>query len=348
MSAHPSALPTGSYLASAALEPTEVVEIGTAAAVPLLSVVIPNYNHHRYLLELLPALAEQRAGQFEVVVVDDGSTEGSFGALVERFRACGLAGRLIRLPRNRAQAVARNVGVLHSRAAVIAFIDSDCLPTAGWLAAGERVLTTSAEVGMVQGITRPHPKQAQPLFNHFIAKERLDGSFATCNIFYRKAALLAAGGFDPSAIDVDDAWEDTDLGWRVHRLGWQIRLAPAALVYHHVLMLSPLEWLRWPRHFVSMPMKASRYPELRRHLFLGVWVEWDHALFDLAAVGLALGLIVHPAFSILVVPYLVAFPFRHGLKGRWPPLKAAAYVAWDAHALAVLLKSSFQHRTLVL
>jgi GT2 family glycosyltransferase len=348
MATQPSPLPAGSYLASAALEPTEVVELGVTATVPLLSVVIPNYNHHRYLLELLPALAEQQAGKFEVVVVDDGSTEGSFGALVERFRACGLAGRLIRLPRNRAQAVARNVGILHARAPVIAFIDSDCLPAAGWLAAGERMLATSPKVGMVQGITRPHPGQPQPLFNHFIAKERLDGSFATCNIFYRKDAIQAAGGFDPSAIGEDDAWEDTDLGWRVHRLGWQTRLAPAALVYHHVLVLSPMQWLRWPRHFVSMPAKASRYPEIRRHLFLGVWVEWDHALFDIAAVAVILSLLVHPAFTLLMVPYLVALPLRHGLKGRWPPLKAAAYVAWDAHALVVLLKSSLQHRSLVL
>lgn len=332
------------HLAAARAEPAEVVELADAPSPPRLSVVIPNYNHDRYLLELLPALAQQRGVPFEVVAVDDGSTGGAFPALVERARACGLAGRLIRLPRNRGRSVARNVGILHARADAVAFIDSDCLPVPGWLEAGERALAGPPEVGAVQGVTRPHPDERQPLFNHFIAMERLDGSFSTCNIFYRKGVLFAAGGFDPAVT----YWEDTDLGWRVHRLGWRTALAPAAIVYHHVLVLTPLEWLRWPSHFGYTPAKAARYPEYRRYLFLGVWVSWDHALLTLALAALPLSRFVHLAFSVLVVPYLAALPIRHGLKGRWPPLKAAAHIAWDVCALAVLLKSSVRHRALVL
>ena len=70
-------------------------------------------------------------------------------------------------------------------------------------------------------------------------------------------------GFDPKNMN----WEDLDLGWRTRRAGWQAIFVPEALVFHQVMPLSLLEWLKWPLYFQYMPAKAARYPEYRRFYF---------------------------------------------------------------------------------
>jgi hypothetical protein len=109
-----------------------------------------------------------------------------------------------------------------------------------------------------------------------------------------------------------------------------------------------MEWMRWPLHLADMPEKAAAYPEFRRHLFLGVWTNRFHALFDLAVLGIVLGALLHRAFFVLTLPYVVAFPRRHGLAGRFPAAKAGFHLAWDALSFLVLAASSARKRTLVL
>lgn len=331
-------------LIAAGQEAAEVVELGDASETPRVSVVVPTYNHRPFVLELLESLRSQSDVAFEVVVVDDGSSDGSFAAIIERARALELTGRVIGLRRNCGRSTARNAGILQARASIIAFVDADCQPVSGWLVAALAAFEHGGRIGAVQGPTLPHPTQRRPLFSHFIEIAHYDGSFSTCNVFYRREALLEVGGFDPSVI----YWEDVDIGWRVCRAGWEGTFAPAALVYHQVVLLTARQWLLWPLHFGYMPAKTARYPEYRRFLFLGIWVHWFHALFDLLLLGVILGRRVHPLFILLTLPYLVAFPRRHGLRGRCPPLKVAANVAWDAMSFGVLLTSSYRHRSLVL
>lgn len=334
---------TSTHLRDAALERAEVRSFGGGVAAPEVTVVVANYNHGRYLPALLGALAQQQEVTLELVLVDDGSTDGSFDVMCDQVAKSGLTARVLRLPANRGRSVARNVAILQARAPLVAFTDADCTPHPRWLAEGVGSFVQGG-TGAVQGVTLPHPDQAQPFFNHFIEIRRFDGTFSTCNMFYRTRALVEAGGFDPAA----DYWEDLDLGWRVQRLGWESAFAPDAVVYHQVLALRPRQWLDWPRHFAVMPQKVRRYPEYRDYLFLKHWVSPVHAAFDLAAVGLALGLAAHPAFLALVLPYVALFPHYHGLAGQWPPLKALLHLAWDVRSAGVLLTSSLRHGAVVM
>jgi glycosyltransferase involved in cell wall biosynthesis len=324
----------------------EVVSSDTAdAAEDLeLSVVIPSYQHGEFVaIAATAALTQSYQEPFEVIVVDDGSTDQT--GEVMRHLAATTSGRLryARLQRNAGRSTARNAGIALARGALVAFTDSDCRPAEGWLRHGARPFV-DRRIGAVQGTTGPAPEQRRPFFNHFIEIDRFDGTYSTCNVFFRREALIRVDGFDPSVV----YWEDLDLGWRVRRDGWRAVPAPDAEVHHQVIELSPWQWLCWPRHLAYMPAKVARYPEYRRFLFLGLFLGWFQALFDLAVVALILGARAHRGFFVLALPYAAAFPFQRGLAGRAPPAKVAMHVAWDAISLGVLLVSSLRHRAPVL
>jgi hypothetical protein len=216
------------------------------------------------------------------------------------------------------------------------------VPSPKWLEAA-LVAFAVDEVGIVQGRTECAEPRA-PLFSHFIETRRFDSSFSTSNVIYRRAALNGHR-FDRSCT----YWEDTDLGFRVRADGWQVEFARDALVYHQVVPQSALRWLLWPRRYSNWPAKAARYPEVRRTLFLGTFVDPVHACFDLAVVGLAVAALGRRrAGFALMVPYLVAFARTRSLKGRVPGVKAALYVVRDGVAFSALVAGSLRYRTVVL
>src|SRR5205823_190465 len=107
-----------------------------------VSVVVPVRNRRALLRQLLDALAAQTYRDYEVIVVDDGSTDGAR----DEVAADAAAGRNARLVSNTGSgAVAgRCAGVARSTAEYLAFTDSDCFPHPGWLAAGVAALAGPA------------------------------------------------------------------------------------------------------------------------------------------------------------------------------------------------------------
>jgi len=329
------------HLSAAARGPKHVEELPATKRAPKVSVIVPTYNRRNLVLATLEALSRQEGPEFEVVVVDDGSKDGSFAAIVQRATDLGLGGRVVRLERNRGPAYARNAGILAARAEVFAFTDSDCLPTPGWLRAGLAALRPG--ISTVPGPTRPPPGSQPPFFSHFMHIERLDGTFSTCNAFYTREAVVEAGGFDPSCIYC----EDLDLGWRVLARGGVTSYARDAIVYHQVIKQTPLEWLRWPGRLSTWPGCIARHPQGRSFLFARYWVSPAHAALTLA-IGAILLAPLFPPGLLLVLPYAIGFARRHQLAGRWPFLKAILHFWWDFWGWLSLARSSIRHRTLVL
>jgi glycosyltransferase involved in cell wall biosynthesis len=89
---------------------------------PLVSVIMPNFNNEKYLAQAIESVLQQTLKSFELIVVDDGSTDGSLGILesygdsIQYFST-----------KNRGAAAARNLGILNSKGSIIAFLDSDDL-----------------------------------------------------------------------------------------------------------------------------------------------------------------------------------------------------------------------------
>lgn len=92
------------------------------ATPPLVSVVMPVYNREAIVAEAIASVLAQEYPHFELIVVDDGSTDGS-AAVIEGFADPRL--RLLRLPENAGQTVARNTGLKAARGEILAFLDSD-------------------------------------------------------------------------------------------------------------------------------------------------------------------------------------------------------------------------------
>ena len=245
---------------------------------PSVSVIVPVRNRHALLRRLLDALAVQTYTDFEVLVVDDGSSDGTLQeATAERNPS--LAIRCLRNDGAGASA-GRNTGAAAARAEVLAFTDSDCVPAAGWLAAGMVAIEDGAD--LVNGVTRP--RRPVGLLERTVRSGK-EGLYPTCNVFYRRAAFEKAGGFD------SDAWrrlgfgegsrsrgsgvgEDTLLAWAVRRNGRAV-FEPTAVVEHEVSRPALLDAVRhttWVRAFPSLVREVPELrsmPLLRQRLFLG-------------------------------------------------------------------------------
>jgi glycosyltransferase involved in cell wall biosynthesis len=230
-------------------------------------VVVPVRDRRELLLTLLRALDAQTFRDFEVVVVDDGSSDGS-DREAEQAVIAGRPVRVLRLHQLGAVA-AREEGVAAAAADVLAFTDSDCAPEPEWLAAGMGAIDQGAD--MVHGRTLP-ARPMRPLERSVGAGD--EGLFPTCNIFYRRSAFDAVGGFDRAAArrlgfrtnaraQGLGFGEDTLLGWRVSRSGGAVHYAPDAVVRHHVLPPDFRDWVSRCWMAAAFPALLADVPELR-------------------------------------------------------------------------------------
>ena len=311
------------------------------ATMPAVSVVITTRDHGGYLPDAINAIAAQDLdGEVETIICDNASGDDTEALMRQMVESAQRPLTYARLTRDIGPARSRNIGMELATGRFTAFTDADCMPRPGWLRAAVAQFQPE-RVGVVQGRTVPTELRV-PLFEHHIAIDKLDGTFATANLVYCREALRGLA-FDPTCA----YWEDVDLGWRVLDAGWQAAFAPDAVVAHRVIKLSPSQWVKWPTHYRTLPAIVRRHPGYRRHLFLGIWVRPLHLLFDIALVG-ALAAIWRWEAALLVIPYLVAFFRARGVKGRFPPAKIAAHLAWDVVAFATLATASVRNRALVL
>jgi hypothetical protein len=167
---------------------------------PLFSVVVPTYERHDQLDELVAHLQNQIERDFEVVLVDQ-SAERWAGA----DRSHGFPLTYYHSPVKGAVR-ARNTGAMLSQGAIIAFVDDDCQPAEDWLLNSRPYFSDSTVVG-VEGI-----------------------GFMTANLMVRSSAFQYLGGFDLQ-FDRPHFREDTDLGWRLVDLG-KVPYAKDVRVFH--------------------------------------------------------------------------------------------------------------------
>jgi GT2 family glycosyltransferase len=198
---------------------------------PRISVVVCSYNGARTIRECLGALLRLESPDFEVIVVDDGSRDGT-AAIAHEYGV-----RLIRTE-NRGLSSARNTGLAAATGEIVAYIDDDAYPDPHWLI----YLAATFERRDVVGVGGPNiaPPGDGPIAEcvanapggpiHVLLTDTEAEHLPGCNMAFRKSALEAVGGFDPR---FRTAGDDVDVCWRLQERGYSIGFNPAAVVWHH-------------------------------------------------------------------------------------------------------------------
>ena len=198
---------------------------------PKISVIVCTYNGARTLHECLSALAALDYPDYEVIVINDGSTDDT-AAIARDYSV-----RLINQS-NKGLSAARNTGLAASDGEIVAYIDDDAFPHRYWLGYLAAAFGCSSHVGLGGPNLPPAgdgfvaecvaAAPGNPL--HVLLSDELAEHIPGCNMAYRKAALVAIGGFDPR---FRAAGDDVDICWRLQDRGWTIGFCPTAVVWHH-------------------------------------------------------------------------------------------------------------------
>jgi GT2 family glycosyltransferase len=191
------------------------------------TVVIPAHNAAPALPRLLASLGEQTLDDFEVVVVDNASTDDTAPV------AARLGARVVSEP-HASRARARNAGVAAGVAERIAFIDAECTAEPGWLAALLRCLDHAPLVAgpvCVRTSATPGLLERFDVLWRFHQREHVerDGWAASANMAIARSAFAAVGGFDPAYVHIG---EDVDLCLRAGAAGHRIAFCPDARISH--------------------------------------------------------------------------------------------------------------------
>jgi len=319
---------------------------------PAVSVVVSTYQRSAKLGALVSALSDQTlpAEDFEVLIVDDGSTDGSWEVLQELAVDTPFELRPIRLEVNGGPAGGRNAGWRAASAPIIAFTDDDCVPTVDWLSSGLRAM--QVEGRFVVGRTTPNPAQAAHRGPFSRTMEVLDNTFMqTCNIFYFRRDLEEVGGFDARSIRAKGG-EDTDLGWRLCDLGREAVFDADVHVLHDISASSFVAALREATAFVDIPRVKVVHPKrTKARLYGGIFWKQSHALALVATAGLiATAVLRRPGALVIALPWAQyrfrRAPLGEGREQRLALLPCAFLI--DLVEISTMVRGSIRHRTLML
>lgn len=196
------------------------------------SIVIPAYNAGKTIEKTVEAcLSQDYEGEFEVIVVDDGSTDNT-ETVIKSFPV-----RYI-FQENAGPAAARNSGWKASKGEIVCFIDSDCIPDNNWLSTLLKHYKDGTNVGAVCGsykIANPESLLAQCIHEEIMFRHSNMSNnvrfFGSYNLSIKRSVLEEVGGFDETFLQASG--EDNDLSYRVKKAGYNIIFDNKALVAHY-------------------------------------------------------------------------------------------------------------------
>ncbi len=212
---------------------------------PSVSVIIPNWNGVEHLPTCLDSLRRQTVADVEVIVVDNGSTDGSLNLLERRYPQA----RLLPLGENRGFAGACNAGMRAARGAFLVLLNNDTEVDPRWLEEVLAAFRRHPEAGLVASKMLLFDRR--DIFHTAGDFYRVDGVpgnrgvwqrdegqydreeyvFGACggSAAYRRTMLEQVGLLDEAFFY---SCEDVDLAWRAQLAGWRCVYAPRAVVYH--------------------------------------------------------------------------------------------------------------------
>jgi GT2 family glycosyltransferase len=218
---------------------------GNKERYPLVSIVVLNYNGKHHLKTCLDSLMRTRYPNFEIILVDNGSTDGSVEFVQQNYPMV----KIVRLGRNTYTTGGYAAGLLVARGKYVAILNNDIEVHENWL-----MPLVEALEGM------PWIAAADAKYKNFYDRNRFDDSAAAGRwidylgnnytrgvnevdhaqydklayimgvlTIFRRDVLLKIGGFDISYVF---GYEDIDVGWRLYLAGYKVLYVPQSIIYH--------------------------------------------------------------------------------------------------------------------
>src|SRR6266511_2893621 len=283
---------------------------------PRVSVIVCSRNGARTLHNCFEGLSWVEYPNYEVIVVDDGSTDGTgaiareYGFRVIRADGVGLG-------------AARNIGLEAAKGEIVAYLDDEAYPDPHWLTYLAAAFLTTSHAG-IGGPNIPPPGNgfvADSVANspggpvHVLLSDAEAEHIPGCNLAFRKGALQAIGGFDPR---FRVAGDDVDVCWRLREEGSTLGFSPAAVVWHHRRNSIRAYWKQQRGYGKAEALLEQKWPEKYN---ANGHVHWSGRVYTNSTVARILG---------------GAGRIYHGTWGSAPfqPLyQAAPRVAWSLPGL---------------
>jgi glycosyltransferase involved in cell wall biosynthesis len=264
-------------------------EIGVSTtargAVPSISVVIPVYNGGQSFRACLRSLSALTPPAHEMIVVDDGSTDGS------ARDASDAGAKVLATPSQRGPAYARNLGAQQAEGEVLLFLDADVsappdiIGQVGAAFASEPGLSALFGSYDAAPAATDFPSQYKNLLHHYVHQTSQEEAFTFwtgCGAI-RREVFLAVGGFDEARYRAPSV-EDIELGYRLAHAGHRVRLLK------HIQVKHLKQWKRWELvrcDFAQRALPWSRLILHHRRLANDLNIGWSSRVSVLAAGGLA-------------------------------------------------------------
>lgn len=226
---------------------------------PRVSVVVCTYNGARVIRDCMDGLLRVDYPNFEVVVVNDGSTDET-AAIVGQYPF-----RLINTE-NRGLSAARNAGMEAATGEIVAYTDDDARPDPHWLQYLAHTYMTTNHVGVGgpniapagDGMIADCVANAPGGPVHVLLSDGEAEHIPGCNMSFRRETLLRVGGCDPV---YRAAGDDVDLCWRVRAAGGTIGFNPAAMVWHHRRNSVGMYWRQQQGYGKAEALLEAKWPE---------------------------------------------------------------------------------------
>jgi GT2 family glycosyltransferase len=212
---------------------------------PKVSIIIPTFNGLELLKTSVPAVLNTHYPNIEIIVVDNGSSDGSGSFLLKAYPQVSI----ISLKENRSIVFAHNLGVSKAHGSLISFLNNDMEVDPDWLLSLVSAMESSEfnaacdskYINYYERNKFDHSGGAGRFIDKFgnsisrgggeIDKGQFniqDEAFHALSLF-KKDLFLKVGGFDESFFGY---YDETDLCWRLHRLGYKILFVPKSVIYH--------------------------------------------------------------------------------------------------------------------
>jgi biofilm PGA synthesis N-glycosyltransferase PgaC len=273
-------------------------------AYPLFSVIVPGHNEEQVIEKTVLNLKDLNYPNYEVIVVNDGSTDGTAEILDRLGQENPEWLRIVHLTSNCGKSKALNAGILISRSEFFLAIDADCLvdkdvltwmalhlmkfPRVGAVTGNPRILNRTSLLAKIQ------VGEFSSIIGLIKRTQRILGKVLTVSgviAAYRRSAIIECGLFDS-----DTVTEDIDITWKLQRKFWDVRYEPRALCW--ILVPETLRGLwsqrvRWAQGGVEVLIKHwDIWKDHRQRRLMPVYIEsvtgllWSHAFMGLVVLWL--------------------------------------------------------------